>query len=105
MQVLCPGPTLRHKCQYDAVMNLRTTRCALAGSRRTAGAHNEKMTNPVHGFAEGDRVRAPRRPQFPQGTVIRLMNGGYLLVRWDGDVLETAHHTELEKAGGSAGGS
>jgi hypothetical protein len=56
------------------------------------------MNKPVHGFAEGDRVRAPRRPQFPQGTVIKLMDGGYVLVRWDGDVLETAHHSELEKS-------
>lgn len=62
------------------------------------------MTNPPHAFAEGDRVRAPRRPQFPPGTVLKLMDAGYLLVRWDGDVLETAHHSELSKAepGGSA---
>jgi hypothetical protein len=26
------------------------------------------------------------------------MDSGYLLVRWDGDVLETAHYSELEKA-------
>ena len=58
-----------------------------------------KMKKPVHGFAEGDRVRAPRRAQFPQGTVVKLMDGGYVLVRWDGDVLETAHHSELEKCG------
>jgi hypothetical protein len=56
-----------------------------------------KMKKAVHGFAEGDRVRAPRRPQFPQGTVVKLMDEGFLLVRWDGDVLETAHYTELEK--------
>jgi hypothetical protein len=61
------------------------------------------MNKPVHGFAEGDRVRAPRRPHFPQGTVVRLMDNGYLLVRWDGDVLETAHHSELEKAGDTPG--
>jgi hypothetical protein len=61
------------------------------------------MTNPVHGFAEGDRVRAPRRPQFPQGTVVKSMAGGYLLVRWDGDVLETAHHSELEKVADPSG--
>ena len=57
------------------------------------------MTRSEHGFAEGDRVRAPRRPQFPHGTVLKLMDSGFLLVRWDGDVLETAHHSELEKAG------
>jgi hypothetical protein len=56
------------------------------------------MNNPEHGFAEGDRVRAPRRSQFPEGTVVKRMDNGFLLVRWDGDVLETAHHSELEKA-------
>jgi hypothetical protein len=56
------------------------------------------MKKPEHGFTEGDRVRAPRRPQFPHGTVVKLMDNGYLLVRWDGDVLETAHYSELEKA-------
>lgn len=61
------------------------------------------MNEPEHGFAEGDRVRARRRMQFPQGTVVRLMDQGYLLVRWDGDVLETAHHSELEKAGRESG--
>jgi hypothetical protein len=47
-------------------------------------------------------VRAPRRPQFPLGTVVKVMDRGYLLVRWDGDVLETAHHAELEKTGGAS---
>ena len=51
----------------------------------------------MHSFAEGDRVRAPRRPRFPDGTVLRLMDLGYLLVRWDSDVLETAHYAELVK--------
>jgi hypothetical protein len=58
------------------------------------------MNKSEHGFAEGDRVRAPRRAQFPEGTVVKLMDRGYLLVRWDGDVLETAHHSELEKVSG-----
>jgi hypothetical protein len=58
------------------------------------------MANVPHVFAEGDRVHAHRRPQFPQGTVLKLMDGGYLLVRWDGDVLETAHHSELSKLDG-----
>ena len=48
-------------------------------------------------------MRAPRRAQFPQGTVIKLMDSGYLLVRWDGDVLETAHHSELEQVSGKSG--
>lgn len=52
----------------------------------------------IHAFAEGDRVSALSRPGFPSGTVIKLMDQGFLLVRWDGDVLETAHHRELTKA-------
>ena len=55
------------------------------------------MKKPEHDFAEGDRVRAPRRQQFPRGSVIKLLDRGFLLVRWDGDVLETAHYTELAK--------
>lgn len=55
------------------------------------------MKKPEHDFAAGDRVRAPRRQQFPRGTVVKLMDHGFLLVRWDGDVLETAHCSELEK--------
>jgi len=58
------------------------------------------MSKPSHSFAEGDRVRAPRRPEFPDGTVLRLMDLGYLLIRWDSDVLETAHHSELTRLGG-----
>ena len=49
-------------------------------------------------FAEGDRVRAARRPEFPDGTVLKLLGLGYLLIRWDSDVLETAHHSELTNA-------
>ena len=59
---------------------------------------NSTMTNSPHALAEGDRVCAPRRPQFPAGTVLKLMDAGYVLVRWDGDVLETAHYSELSKA-------
>lgn len=55
------------------------------------------MPKSAHNFAEGDRVRAPRRPEFPDGTVLKLMELGYLLIRWDSDVLETAHHSELTK--------
>lgn len=50
-----------------------------------------------HGFFEGDRVSAAARPGFPLGTVVKRMDRGFLLVRWDGDVLETAHHLELTK--------
>ena len=53
------------------------------------------MNMPQHAFTEGDRVRALRRTHFPSGTIIKIMKLGYLLVRWDGDVLETAHHSEL----------
>lgn len=56
-----------------------------------------------HSFAEGDRVRARRRPQFPDGTVLRVMELGYLLIRWDSDVLETAHHSELAILGDGLG--
>jgi len=58
------------------------------------------MKKSEHGFEEGERVRAPARPQFPLGTVVKLMDKGFVLVRWDGDVLETAHHSELEKSAG-----
>ena len=55
------------------------------------------MSTSQHAFTEGDRVRALRRTRFPTGTIVKLMELGYLLVRWDGDVLETAHHSELMK--------
>jgi hypothetical protein len=55
------------------------------------------MVTPTHVFTEGDRVRALRRTHFPDGTVVKLMELGYVLVRWDGNVLETAHHSELLK--------
>ena len=42
-------------------------------------------------------MRARARTNFPLGTVLRIMARGYLLVRWDGDILETAHHSEIEK--------
>ena len=53
------------------------------------------MSKPSHAFHEGDRVRALSRPDFPTGTVAKILDAGYILVRWDGDVLETAHHTRL----------
>lgn len=58
------------------------------------------MANVPHDFAEGDRVLARNRPQFPDGTVLRVMDLGYLLVRWDSNLLETAHYTELARANG-----
>ena len=56
------------------------------------------MDTSKHVFVEGDRVRAQRRRDFPLGTVVKLMALGFVLVRWDGDVLETAHHSDLAKA-------
>lgn len=41
---------------------------------------------------------ARNRPEFPDGTVLRVMDMGFLLVRWDSDLLETAHYTELASA-------
>lgn len=50
----------------------------------------------THSFVEGDRVMAPARPGFPAGTVVKILTQGYLLVRWDGNVLETANGSELD---------
>lgn len=44
---------------------------------------------------EGHRVASATRAGFPLGTVLRLLGDGYVLVRWDGNVLETAHHRDL----------
>ena len=55
------------------------------------------MSNEYHAFAEGDRVRATHRDSFPSGTVIKVLELGFVLIRWDGDVLETAHYHELTK--------
>ena len=55
------------------------------------------MSNEHQAFSEGDRVRAVNRDDFPLGTVIKLLDLGFVLIRWDGDVLETAHHRELVK--------
>jgi hypothetical protein len=53
------------------------------------------MADVPHDFAAGDRVAARNRPGFPDGTVLRVMDLGFLLVRWDSNMLETAHYTEL----------
>ena len=50
-----------------------------------------------HDFTNGDRVVAISRPGFPTGTIVKRMEGGFVLVHWDGDVLETAHFAELAK--------
>ena len=46
---------------------------------------------------EGDRVRAPHRDPFPDGTVLKLLDRGFVLIRWDSDVLETSHHRDVVK--------
>ena len=48
-------------------------------------------------FNAGDRVCADARPGFPQGTVVQVLDNDYVLVRWDGDVLETADRRQLRK--------
>jgi hypothetical protein len=55
------------------------------------------MPNESHAFVEGDRVRAIKREAFPPGTVVKVLELGFVLIRWDGDVLETAHHRDLVK--------
>jgi hypothetical protein len=55
------------------------------------------MSKEHHAFSEGDRVRAANRDDFPLGTVVKLLDLGFILIRWDGNVLETAHHRELVK--------
>lgn len=61
----------------------------------TLPSHDESARH----FAEGDRVIAPARPGFPAGTVMKLMTGGYVLVRWDANVMETSYCGELDRAG------
>jgi hypothetical protein len=55
------------------------------------------MTSDGITLKDGDRVRAAHRTGFPDGTVMKILDAGYVLVRWDGDVLETAHPRELTK--------
>ncbi len=52
----------------------------------------------VRQFIPGDRVIAASRHGFPSGTVVQLLNHEFVLVRWDGDLLETAHCSQLEPA-------
>ena len=56
----------------------------------------QKLNDSTHAFVEGDRVIAPSRPGFPAGTVLKLMTSGYVLVRWDANVLETSYCGELD---------
>jgi hypothetical protein len=50
-----------------------------------------------------DRVRAVRRPGFPSGSVLKLLDRGLVLVRWDGYVLETADSMQLTSRGELSG--
>ena len=52
----------------------------------------------THAFSEGDRVVARTRPGFPDGTVLRLMDLGFLLVSWGGVFLETTWHADVAHA-------
>jgi hypothetical protein len=54
------------------------------------------MDSQQHTFRVGDQVRALRRADFPRGTIVQLLDDGFLLVRWNGQLLETAHHSDLE---------
>jgi hypothetical protein len=56
------------------------------------------MDSQQHDFKVGDPVRALRRADFPAGTVVQLLDGGFLLIRWNGQLLETAHHSDVERA-------
>jgi len=47
----------------------------------------------------GDRVCAPQRVNFPTGEVVKLLGDGFVLVRWNGGLLETARAEELELVG------
>jgi hypothetical protein len=53
------------------------------------------MDPSLHSFKIGDRVRAVRRPEFPGGTVMQLLDSEFLLVRWGNEWLETAHHNDV----------
>jgi hypothetical protein len=55
------------------------------------------MDSHLHDLKVGDQVRAIRRADFPRGTVVQLLDGGFLLVRWNGQLLETAHHSDVER--------
>ena len=55
------------------------------------------MEKQPHRFAIGDKVRVLRRPGFPNGSIVQILDGGFVLVRWQGDLLETAHHVDLER--------
>jgi hypothetical protein len=55
------------------------------------------MEKQSRSFAIGDQVRALRRPGFPHGTVVQILDDGFVLVRWQGNLLETAHYLDVER--------
>lgn len=55
------------------------------------------MDSQQHDLKVGDQVRAIRRADFPRGTVVQILDGGFILVRWDGQLLETAHYSDVER--------
>ncbi len=55
------------------------------------------MDSQEHDFKVGDSVRALRRSDFPSGTVVQLLDSGFLLIKWDGELLETAHHSDVTR--------
>jgi hypothetical protein len=55
------------------------------------------MRTEHHAFIEGDRVRSLHRDPFPDGTIVKVLENGFVLIRWDTDVLETALHCDLAK--------
>lgn len=67
---------------------------------RQSGDHHSLSRPMITGaddpsLSEGQRVASATRTDFPLGTVLRILGDGYVLVRWDGNVLETAHHQDL----------
>ncbi|HYM35528.1 MAG TPA: hypothetical protein VET48_09040 [Steroidobacteraceae bacterium] len=65
-------------------------------SERRLGISRFAMDRHEHSFKVGDRVCAKNRTQFPDGIIVRLLDKGFLLVRWNGNLLETVYHTEIE---------
>jgi hypothetical protein len=67
------------------------------GSRSDRLSPLTRMTSDLPTLKDGDRVRAKHRVGFPDGTVMKILEGGFVLVRWDSNVLETAHARELTR--------
>lgn len=59
------------------------------------------MDKCLHDFKIGDRVHAPQRTGFPEGTVVRILDDRFLLIHWVGDLLETICYTDIVRSDGS----